>query len=115
MGADLLAFKRAETRIALKRVEAHRFQTGKNARAHLRHYHLESCLVGFRPKPLDELLPLAGTTTQFFTFVQACFAQKRKMLKNNMKGICDEDTIAAAFELLGRHEVGLYNFNPVDP
>ena len=65
---------------------------------------VESCLIGFRPKPRDELLPLAGTDKQFFTFVQACFAQKRKMLKNNMKAVCDEETIAAAFELLGKHE-----------
>jgi|AntAceMinimDraft_12_1070368.scaffolds.fasta_scaffold32197_2 16S rRNA A1518/A1519 N6-dimethyltransferase RsmA/KsgA/DIM1 with predicted DNA glycosylase/AP lyase activity len=51
---------------------------------------VESCLVGFRPKPRDQLLPLAGTHTQFFTFVQSCFAQKRKMLKNNMKAVCSE-------------------------
>ena len=65
---------------------------------------VESCLVGFRPKPSAELLPLAGTDKQFFTFVQACFAQKRKMLKNNLKAVCDGETIDAGFEMLGRHE-----------
>ena len=65
---------------------------------------VESCLVGFRPKPTAALLPLAGTHKQFFTFVQACFAQKRKMLKNNLKAVCDEETIVAAYELLGKHE-----------
>ena len=36
--------------------------------------------------------------------MQACFAQKRKMLKNNLKAVCDEETIAAAYEALGKQE-----------
>ena len=36
--------------------------------------------------------------------MQACFAQKRKMLKNNLKAVCDEETIAAAYEALGKPE-----------
>ena len=31
-------------------------------------------------------------------------AQKRKMLKNNLKAVCDDDTIVAAFERMGRHD-----------
>ena len=65
---------------------------------------VESCLVGFRPRRPAEYLPLNGTERQFFAFVQACFAQKRKMLKNNLKAVCDEETIAAAFEALGKPE-----------
>ena len=49
-------------------------------------------------------MPLNGTERQFFAFVQACFAQKRKMLKNNLKAVCDEETIAAAYEALGKPE-----------
>ena len=60
---------------------------------------VESFLVGFRPRRPAEYLPLNGTERQFFAFVQACFAQKRKMLKNNLKAVCDEETIAAAYEL----------------
>jgi hypothetical protein len=47
---------------------------------------------------------LRGTEKQFFTFVQACFAQKRKMLKNNLKAVCDDETIVSAFAELGKHE-----------
>jgi hypothetical protein len=65
---------------------------------------VESCLIGFRPKRPEEYLPLNGTERQFFAFVQACFAQKRKMLKNNLKAVCDEETIAAAYEALGKPE-----------
>ena len=65
---------------------------------------VESCLIGFKPRRSEDLLPLRGTEKQFFTFVQACFAQKRKMLKNNLKAVCDDDTIVAAFERMGRHD-----------
>ena len=65
---------------------------------------VESCLVGFRPKPRRELPALRGTEKQFFSFVQACFAQKRKMLKNNLRAVCDDEVIAAALEDLGRDE-----------
>ena len=65
---------------------------------------VESCLVGFRPRRPEEYLELNGTERQFFAFVQACFAQKRKMLKNNLKAVCDEETIAAAYEALGKQE-----------
>ena len=65
---------------------------------------VESCLIGFRPKRPEEYLPLNGTERQFFAFVQACFAQKRKMLKNNLKAVCDDETIAAAYEALGKPE-----------
>ena len=63
---------------------------------------VESCLIGFKPKEPHELLPLEGTEKQFFTFVQACFAQKRKMLRNNLKAVCTEDTMDRAFEMLDR-------------
>ena len=63
---------------------------------------VESCLIGFKPKEPHELLPLNGTDKQFFTFVQACFAQKRKMLRNNLKAVCDEATMDGAFALLDR-------------
>ena len=65
---------------------------------------VESCLIGFKPRRSEDLLPLRGTEKQFFTFVQACFAQKRKMLKNNLKAVCDDETIVAAFERMGRHD-----------
>ena len=65
---------------------------------------VESCLIGFRPRRPEEYLELNGTERQFFAFVQACFAQKRKMLKNNLKAVCDEETIAAAYEALGKQE-----------
>ena len=41
---------------------------------------VESCLIGFKPRR-SGLLPLRGTVKQFFTFVQACFAQKRRCSK----------------------------------
>lgn len=63
---------------------------------------VESCLIGFKPKEPHELLPLNGTDKQFFTFVQACFAQKRKMLRNNLKAVCDDATMDGAFEMLDR-------------
>lgn len=65
---------------------------------------VDSCLIGFRPKEPHELLPLSGTEKQFFTFVQACFAQKRKMLRNNLKAVCDGDTMEAALAMLDRGE-----------
>ena len=65
---------------------------------------VESCLVGFRPKPRRDLPELRGTEKQFFTFVQACFAQKRKMLKNNLRAVCDDDTVTDALAMLGRDE-----------
>ena len=65
---------------------------------------VESCLVGFRPKPRREYPELRGTEKQFFTFVQACFAQKRKMLKNNLRAVCDDDTVTDALAMLGRDE-----------
>jgi hypothetical protein len=54
---------------------------------------LTTSLLCTRPGPAQR---------QFFTFVQSCFAQKRKMLKNNLKAVCDEDTIVAALDMLGR-------------
>jgi len=63
---------------------------------------VESCLIGFKPKEPHELLPLSGTDKQFFTFVQACFAQKRKMLRNNLKAVCDEVTMEEAFNVIAR-------------
>ena len=63
-----------------------------------------SCLIGFRPRKPSEYLPLNGTEKQFFSFIQACFAQKRKMLKNNLKAVCDEETVVAAYAYLGKHE-----------
>ena len=65
---------------------------------------VQSCLVGFRPKQPSELLELKGTERQFFSFVQVCFAQKRKMLKNNLKAVCDPETVQTLFKMLGRHE-----------
>ncbi|CAL55247.1 Ribosomal RNA adenine methylase transferase,conserved site [Ostreococcus tauri] len=63
---------------------------------------VDSCLIGFKPKEPHELLPLNGTENQFFTFVQACFAQKRKMLRNNLKAVCEENTMEGAFAMLDR-------------
>ncbi len=63
---------------------------------------VESCLIGFKPKEPHELLPLSGTDKQFFTFVQACFAQKRKMLRNNLKAVCDDATMEEAFNVIAR-------------
>ena len=72
---------------------------------------VESCLIGFRPRRREEYLPLAGTERQFFAFVQTCFAQKRKMLKNNMRAACDDDTIRDALATLNR--CVLYKFSPI--
>lgn len=63
-----------------------------------------SCLIGFKPRRPEEYLPLSGTEKQFFSFVTACFAQKRKMLKNNLKAVCDDATITEALEMLGKPE-----------
>lgn len=63
---------------------------------------VESCLIGFKPKRKEHLLKINGTEKQFFTFVQSCFAQKRKMLKNNLRATCDAETIDLALEILGR-------------
>ena len=63
---------------------------------------VESCLIGFKPKREEHLLKINGTEKQFFTFVQSCFAQKRKMLKNNLRATCDAETIDLALEILGR-------------
>jgi len=63
---------------------------------------VESCLIGFKPKEPHELLPLSGTEKQFFTFVQGCFAQKRKMLRNNLKALCDDETLEQAFTVISR-------------
>jgi 16S rRNA A1518/A1519 N6-dimethyltransferase RsmA/KsgA/DIM1 with predicted DNA glycosylase/AP lyase activity len=68
---------------------------------------VESCLIGFKPKQPHELLTLHGGAThkQFFTFVQACFAQKRKMLRNNLKAVVrEETTMDGAFAMLDRGE-----------
>ena len=65
---------------------------------------MESCLIGFKPKRKEHLLKINGTEKQFFTFVQSCFAQKRKMLKNNLRATCDAETIDLALEMLGRGE-----------
>ena len=65
---------------------------------------VESCLIGFKPKRKEHLLKINGTEKQFFTFVQSCFAQKRKMLKNNLRATCDAETIDLALEMLGRGE-----------
>ena len=45
----------------------------------------------------------AGHGEAVLLVVQACFAQKRKMLKNNLRAVCD-DEVAAALEDLGRDE-----------
>lgn len=65
---------------------------------------VESCLIGFKLKRKEDLLKINGTDKQFFTFVQSCFAQKRKMLKNNLRATCDAETIDLALEMLGRGE-----------
>jgi len=63
---------------------------------------VESCLIGFKPKRTEHLLKINGTEKQFFTFVQSCFAQKRKMLKNNLRATCDAETVDLAIEMLRR-------------
>ena len=65
---------------------------------------VESCLVGFRPKPRRELPALRGTEKQFFSSSRRVSRKKRKMLKNNLRAVCDDEVIAAALEDLGRDE-----------
>ncbi|HXY79107.1 MAG TPA: hypothetical protein VEI08_00575, partial [Candidatus Bathyarchaeia archaeon] len=38
---------------------------------------------------------------RFLEFVQTCFAQKRKTLRNNLRGIAPDDGIAAALAAAG--------------
>ncbi len=45
--------------------------------------------------PRDPALMMAKDTAKFSTIVRSAFAQRRKMLRNNLKGILDDDGFAA--------------------
>ena len=63
---------------------------------------VESCLIGFKPKEPHELLPLEGRGETVLHLCPGVFTQKRKMLRNNLKAVCAEDTMDRAFEMLDR-------------
>ena len=56
---------------------------------------VESAVVRLIPRPPEELL--VRDAARFSALVAAAFAQRRKMLRNNLKGILDD----AAFAALG--------------
>lgn len=54
---------------------------------------VDSAVVRLIPRPADELT--ANDETRFAAVVAAAFAQRRKMLRNNLKGILGDDGFAA--------------------
>lgn len=54
---------------------------------------VDSAVVRLIPRPPDELS--AKDEARFAAVVSAAFAQRRKMLRNNLKGILDDDGFAA--------------------
>ena len=55
---------------------------------------VESAVVRLRPRPHATLDP-AGRD-RFETIVRSCFSRRRKTLRNALRGVCDEGTIAAS-------------------
>ncbi len=55
---------------------------------------VESAVVRLRPRPRAALDP-AGRD-RFAAIVRTCFSKRRKTLRNALRGLCDESTIAAA-------------------
>ena len=55
---------------------------------------VESAVVRLRPRPRTALDP-AGRQ-RFEAIVRSCFSRRRKTLRNALRGLCDERTIAAA-------------------
>ena len=54
---------------------------------------VDSAVVRLIPRPREELL--ARDADHFAALVAAAFAQRRKMLRNNLKGFCDETALEA--------------------
>ena len=57
---------------------------------------VESAAVRLNIEPRAAALGLAGKETAFLDFVRTCFHQKRKTLRNNLKGAFADHQIAAA-------------------
>ena len=55
---------------------------------------VESAVVRLRPRPLA-ILDSAGRN-RFETIVRSCFSKRRKTLRNALRGVCDEQVIAAS-------------------
>ena len=54
---------------------------------------VDSAVVRLIPRPAEQLT--ARDPERFATLVAAAFAQRRKMLRNNLKGVCDEAFLVA--------------------
>ena len=55
---------------------------------------VESAVVRLRPRPRTALDP--ASRARFTDIVRASFSKRRKTLRNALRGLCDESTIAAA-------------------
>jgi 16S rRNA (adenine1518-N6/adenine1519-N6)-dimethyltransferase len=64
---------------------------------------VESALVAMTMPGERARLGIRGADEEarFLEFVQACFSQKRKTLRNNLKAIASDERIRAAFALVG--------------
>ena len=62
---------------------------------------VQSALVTFRMKAKFDRWPQA-TCDKFLEFVKRCFAQKRKNLLNNLRGVYPRSRIVQAFEEVGK-------------
>ena len=54
---------------------------------------VDSAVVRLIPRPAEQLT--ARSPERFASLVAAAFAQRRKMLRNNLKGVCDEAFLVA--------------------
>lgn len=59
---------------------------------------VDSAVVRLRPRPID---PVAIHPRKLETLIKLGFATKRKMLRNNLKGILERDRLTALLEDLG--------------
>ena len=55
---------------------------------------VDSAVVRLRPRPRTGLDP--ASRHRFEAIVRSCFSRRRKTLRNALRGLCDERTIAAA-------------------
>ena len=55
---------------------------------------VESAVVRLRPRPPTALDPACRSRLQ--AIVRSCFSRRRKMLRNALRGLCDEQVIAAS-------------------
>jgi 16S rRNA (adenine1518-N6/adenine1519-N6)-dimethyltransferase len=79
---------------------------------------VESAVVRFLPRAMP---PVRGDETELFRLVRTSFTQKRRTLKNNLKGIYSPESVEAAFGSAGLHpnvraeEVSLERFAAMAP